>query len=113
EVASELFVLGIQPFEDIDAKIKPERASGRRKAAFDVGVSNKANAPVLVGLEGVEPENACDFRFTEPQREIEPGETRTPRMTVRPPKQIWIGRPLERRFDLKLLTGEAAEAMPE
>ena len=43
-------LLGIQPFEDHKTKVKPERASGRRKADFKVTVENKANAPVYVAL---------------------------------------------------------------
>ena len=42
-------------------------------------------------------------------RRSRPGRRSTARMRVRPPKQIWIGRPHERRFEVITLTGEEAE----
>ena len=48
--ATEPLLLGIQPFEQHETKVKPERASGRRKADFKVAVRNKANAPVYVAF---------------------------------------------------------------
>ena len=53
--ATEPVMLGIQPFEEHSTTLKPERASGRRKAEFDVGVKNTANAPVLLAFEGTRP----------------------------------------------------------
>ena len=43
--ASAPLILGIQPYEEFEPQLKPERASGRRKAGYDVTVRNKANAP--------------------------------------------------------------------
>jgi beta-lactam-binding protein with PASTA domain len=111
EAATAPFVLGIQPFEQFDTKVKPERASGRRKVRYQVSVENKANAPVRIGFEGVEPDNECKFSFAPGQVEISPGETTATTMTVRPPKQIWIGRPHERRLEVKTHTGENADLL--
>ena len=52
-------LLGIQPFEQHDTKVKPERASGRRKADFEVAVKNKANAPVYVAFAAKEADDDC------------------------------------------------------
>ena len=104
-------MLGIQPFEQHDTKVKPERASGRRKADFKVAVANKANAPVYVAFAAKEADDDLDFKFTPPGAEIAPGETIETRMRVRPPKQIWIGRPHERRIDVQTKTGEEAQAI--
>ena len=104
-------LLGIQPFEQHDTKVKPERASGRRKADFKVAVANKANAPVYVAFAAKEADDDLDFRFTPAGAEIAPGETIETRMRVRPPKQIWIGRPHERRIDVQTKTGEEAQAI--
>jgi beta-lactam-binding protein with PASTA domain len=111
EAATAPFVLGIQPFEQFDTKVKPERASGRRKVRYQVAVENKANAPVRIGFEGVEPDNECKFAFAPGQIEIAPGEATETTMTVRPPKQIWIGRPHERRLEVKTHTGENADLL--
>src|SRR5262245_50453712 len=109
--ASSSFVLGIQPFEQFETKVKPERVSGRRKGKYQVSVENKANAPVRIGFEGLEPDNECRFAFAPGQVEIKPGETTQTTMTVRPPKQIWIGRPHERRLEVKTHTGENADLL--
>ncbi|MET0768367.1 MAG: PASTA domain-containing protein, partial [Solirubrobacteraceae bacterium] len=101
-------LLGIQPFEEHKTKVKPERASGRRKADFQIAVENKANAPVYVAFDASEPDNECGFAFTPAGAEIAPGETATSRMRVRPPKQIWIGRPHERRLEVNVKSGEEA-----
>jgi beta-lactam-binding protein with PASTA domain len=103
-------LLGIQPFEEHDTKVKPERASGRRKAEFKVAVANKANAPVYVAFDASEADNDCGFAFTPPSAEIAPGETVQTRLRVRPPKQIWIGRPHERRLEVATRTGDEAHA---
>ena len=109
--AAEPMALGIQPFTEHDTKVKPERASGRRKANFDVRVKNKANAPVFVAFDASEADNDLTYRFDPPAAEIQPGETATTRMRVKPPKQIWIGRPHERRIDVATKTGEEAHAL--
>ncbi len=109
--ASAPLLLGIQPFEQHDTKVKPERASGRRKADFGVAVRNKANAPVYVAFAAKEADDACGFSFTPPAAEIAPGETVETRLRVRPPKQIWIGRPTERRLEVQTKTGEEAHAL--
>ena len=49
--------LGIQPFEELKTKLEPERASGRRKASYEVAVKNTANAPVTVALDHEDPDN--------------------------------------------------------
>src|SRR3954453_10932631 len=111
EAATAPFVLGIQPFEQFDTKVKPERASGRRKVRYQVAVENKANAPVRIGFEGTEPDSACKFAFAPGQVELAPGQTTQTTMIVRPPKQIWIGRPHERRLEVKTHTGENADLL--
>ena len=106
------FVLGIQPYEEFEPKLKPEKVSGRRSADFEVMVRNKANAPVGVALGISDAEDLLEADFDGPRRiEVPAGETTTSKMTVRPPKQIWIGRPVEHRFEVLTKTGEAADEL--
>ena len=102
--------LHIAPYIETTTTLRPQRKKGRRKADFDVTVSNKANAPVLVALDGEDPDGELQFGFNRPPQEIPPGAAVTSRMRVRPPKQIWIGRPQERRLEVKTVTGEEAAA---
>ena len=103
--------LGIQPFEEFKTKLSPERASGRKKAQFDVAVKNTANAPVTVALDAADADNELEYKFTPPTMEIPPGESISSKMLVKPPRQNWIGRPEEKRIQVFTKTGdEAAQA---
>jgi beta-lactam-binding protein with PASTA domain len=114
DAATAPFVLAIQAYTETTTKVRPERAKGRRKAEYDIAVENKANAPVLVALEGSDADGELVFGFNRPPQEVPPGATVQTGMQVRPPKQMWIGRPLERRFEVVTLTGdEAAERLAE
>ncbi len=100
--------LGIQPFEEFKTKLSPERASGRKKAQYDVAIKNNANAPVTVALDAADQDNELDYKFTPPTMEIPPGQSHTSKMLVKPPRQRWIGRPEEKRIQVFTKTGEEA-----
>jgi beta-lactam-binding protein with PASTA domain len=101
--------LVIEPYTETSTNLRPQRAKGRRKAHYDVAVENKANAPVLIALEGEDQDDELDFGFNRPPHEVPPGQTIQTGMQVRPPKQVWIGRASEHRFTVNTLTGEKAE----
>ncbi|HWK29965.1 MAG TPA: PASTA domain-containing protein, partial [Solirubrobacter sp.] len=110
--ASAPFALHIRPYVETATTLRPQRKKGRRKATFDVTVANRANAPVLVALDGEDPDGELRFGFNRPPQEIPPGAAVTSQMQVRPPKQIWIGRVVEHRLEVKTVTGdEAAERL--
>jgi beta-lactam-binding protein with PASTA domain len=114
DAASEPLALGVLPYTETATKVRPERAKGRRKADYTVDVENKANAPVVVALEGTDPDGELQFGFDRPPADVQPGQTVQTTMRVKPPKQLWIGRPVEKRFEVKTLTGdEAAERLAE
>jgi beta-lactam-binding protein with PASTA domain len=73
-------------------------------------VANKANAPVIVALDGEDPEGELRFGFNRPPQEIPPGGVITTQMQVRPPKPLWIGRSLDRQLSVATVTGEEAAA---
>jgi beta-lactam-binding protein with PASTA domain len=101
--------LGIQPFEEFKTKLAPERASGRKKAQFEVSVKNTANAPVTVALDAADPDNELDYNFSPPTMEIPPGQSISSKMLVKPPRQKWLGRPEEKRIQVFTKTGDEAE----
>jgi beta-lactam-binding protein with PASTA domain len=105
------FLLGMQPYVEHETKVQPERVSGRRRAAYQVTVRNRANDVMLVGLDASDQDSELHYDFDPPMIELEPGQAQTTRMVVRPPGQIWLGRPHERRFEVNTLANEAAEAM--
>jgi beta-lactam-binding protein with PASTA domain len=110
EAASAPLGLHILPYIEYATTLRPQRKKGRRKADFDVTVTNKANAPVLVALEGEDPDGELQFGFNRPPQEIPPGGAVKSSMRVRPPKQIWIGRAQDRRLEVKTITGDEAAA---
>ena len=73
EAASAPLALHIAPYIETTTTLRPQRKKGRRKADFDVTVTNKANAPVLVALEGEDPDGELQFGFNRPPQEIPPG----------------------------------------
>ncbi len=108
--ASAPLALHIEPYIETATTLRPQRKTGRRKATFDVTVANRANAPVLIALDGEDPDGELQFGFNRPPQEIPPGAAVTSQMQVKPPKQIWIGRPQERRLEVKTVSGEEAAA---
>jgi beta-lactam-binding protein with PASTA domain len=100
--------LGIQPFEEFKTKLSPERVSGRKKGQFNVAVKNTANAPVTVAMDAADQDNELDYKFTPATMEIPPGGSIDTKMLVKPPRQKWIGRPEEKRFQVFTKTGEEA-----
>ena len=78
----------------------PSASPGRRKADYHVTVANKANAPVLVAFDGDGPRRRVQFGFDARRSRDRAGRGGETTMRVRPPKQIWIGRPHERRLEV-------------
>src|SRR4051794_91053 len=108
--ASAPMALHIDPYIETATALRPQRRRGRRKATYDVTVTNRANSPVLVALDGEDPDGELLFGFNRPPQEIPPGGAVTTQMQVKPPKQIWMGRGRDRRLEVKTVTGEEAEA---
>ena len=91
----------------------PSAPPGRRKARYQVAVENKANAPVARRASTApSPTASARSRSSPPHVEIAPGETIETTMTVRPPKQIWIGRPHERRLEVRRTARRRARQRP-
>ncbi len=106
--ASAPLALHVAPYVETATTLRPQRKKGRRRADFDVRVVNRANAPVLVALEGEDADGELRFGFDAPPHEIAPGATVSTRMRVTPPRRIWIGRGIDRRFEARTLTGDEA-----
>ena len=100
EVASAAASVTIDPYMELGTELRPERASGRLKARYVLTVYNKANARTEVDLAAEDTDGECGFRFAEPRIALEPGNGIECPFTVFPPKQKWIGRPVDRQFQL-------------
>src|SRR5206468_2200972 len=103
----------IAPYQELETEVRPERAGGRRRGKFAVAARNRANAPVQVVFSAVDSENACKFDFAEPTVTAAPGRRAGTAFRARPTKQIWLGRPADRRFQvLATVPGSDAPQMP-
>ena len=111
EVAAAPMTLGILPYEDYAIRVRPERASGRWRARYDVAITNNANAVVLLALDAHDSDDECNFTFDRDIVELGGDETRTVPLRCRPPRQIWLGRPLDRRFEITCAGGEEGEKL--
>ena len=100
EVAAAAASVTIEPYSELGTELRPERASGRLKARYVLTVYNKANARTEVDLAAEDTDGECGFRFAEPRIALEPGNGMECPFTVFPPKQKWIGRAVDRQFQL-------------
>ena len=96
QVASAPATVKIEPYQDVAAKLAPDRASGRLKARFMLTLRNRANAPAEVVLSAEDTDGELEFRFAEPSVTVEAGRGVEAPFTVFPPKQIWLGKPKDR-----------------
>lgn len=111
EVAAQPVVLGILPYEDFHTTLSPERRAGRRKVKYEVSVRNRANAPADVAIGAQDVDGECRTKLIEPTLHLTPGETGTTTLEVRPPRQHWLGRGIERRIEVSTATGEDGERL--
>jgi beta-lactam-binding protein with PASTA domain len=106
--------LDITPYHELEAEMRPERASARKRAQFAIAVRNRANAPVDVQLAGVDPDNEMRFSFQKPRFTVAPGRRNGSAIMVIPPKPALIGRPVQRRFEItSTVIGSETGALPK
>jgi beta-lactam-binding protein with PASTA domain len=109
-VGSAQATLEIAPFQQLESELRPTTASGRRQARYALMVRNRANAPILADVSATDPDGTCSFAFDTQRLITEPGRPAGTHLTVRPGKQIWIGRTVNRRFEVvaRAVEGDAS-----
>jgi beta-lactam-binding protein with PASTA domain len=106
--------LDITPYHELEAEMRPERATGRKRAQYAIAVRNRANAPVDVQLAGVDPDNEMRFSFQKPRFTVAPGRRNGSAIMVVPPKPALVGRPVQRRFEItSTVIGSETGALPK
>jgi beta-lactam-binding protein with PASTA domain len=100
EAAAAPASVGVRPYVDVATELRPERRAGRLKARYVLTVRNRANARAEVAVGAEDADGECEFRFAQPSVAIEPGNAIECPFTCLPPRQIWLGRTLERRFQV-------------
>jgi hypothetical protein len=74
--------LTIEPFEQIDCRVRPQTIRDQRSGRLDVPVRNLGNAPVEVYFEGEDDEGALSFEFTPSVLMLDPGSEGHAQVTV-------------------------------
>ncbi len=92
--------LTVQSYQDLETELRPERATGRRRGKFAFAVRNLANAPIELEFAATDPEAKCKFAIKQRRGIAQPGKRTGTELIVKAPKQIWVGRPLDRPFDI-------------
>jgi beta-lactam-binding protein with PASTA domain len=100
QAGSAVITATITPFHELETEIRPQRARGRRRGNFAIAVRNRANAPAEVAFAGVDSENASRLDFANPTVTAPPGRRAGTTFRVVPNKPIWIGKAVDRRFDV-------------
>jgi beta-lactam-binding protein with PASTA domain len=92
--------LTVQPYQNVETDLRPERATGRRKGKFAFAVRNLANAPIELEFAATDPEDKCKFAIKTRRGIARPGHRTGTELMVKAPKHIWVGRPLDHPFTI-------------
>ncbi len=98
--ASASATLIVTPYVDISSEVRPERVTGRWRASYTLTVRNTSNAAADVGFAARTPTAAAGSVSRRSRSGVQPGETGGMPFKVRPPRQIWVGQPVERQLSV-------------
>jgi hypothetical protein len=90
----------VTPYSDISTEVKPDRVTGRWRARYSLTAANGGNAATDVAVRGEDTDGRCRFRFPQRVLTVPAGQQAAMRFSVRPPRQIWVGRPVERQLSI-------------
>ncbi|WP_086668309.1 hypothetical protein [Lentzea kentuckyensis] len=96
-------VVVVGAFTDVAAELVPAKAEGARKAKYEVAVDNVGNAPALLRLRAVDPEDDLDLRLDRTEISLPPGTTAFVGLQARPRKTFWRGEPQRRPFQVEVM----------
>jgi len=71
--------LTVQPYQNVETDLRPERATGRRRGKFAFAVRNLANAPIELEFSATDPEEKCKFAIKTRRGIAQPGRRTAPR----------------------------------
>ncbi|MFD5825203.1 hypothetical protein [Lentzea sp. NPDC060358] len=103
-------VVVVGAFTDVAAELVPPKAEGSRRAKFEVAVDNVGNAPALLRLRAVDPEDELDFRLDRTEVALPPGTTTFVRLQARPRRTYLRGEPKRLPFRVEI-TPEHGDAL--
>ncbi len=99
----------VQAFTEHRLELKPRRATGWRKASYNLTLTNAGNVPSRYTLSGEDDEQVLDFGLGPEVMPLDPGVAVKRRLTVRGPIR-WFGTPQPRSFSIHARTEKRSEA---
>lgn len=96
-------VVVVGAFTDVAVELVPAKVEGARKAKYEVAVDNVGNAPVLLRLRAVDPEDDLEFRLDRTEISLPPGTTAFVGLQARPRKTFWRGESQRRPFQVEVV----------
>ena len=112
DVAAAPATISIAPYLQLTSELRPTTSSGRRKASFALMVTNQANAAIDVVVSATDAEGTCRFDFANERFRADPGRRAGTSFTVRSLSRNWVGRPVDRRFELTASSATGESAVP-
>ncbi|HEX8870827.1 MAG TPA: hypothetical protein VF821_34500 [Lentzea sp.] len=103
-------VVVVGAFTDVAAELVPAKAEGSRRAKYEVAVDNVGNAPAMLRLRAVDPEDELDFRLDRTEIALPPGTTAFVRLQAKPRKTFLRGEPKRHPFQVEI-TPEQGEPL--
>ncbi|HET6547065.1 MAG TPA: PASTA domain-containing protein [Solirubrobacter sp.] len=99
--------LEILPYHELALDVRPQHRSTRRRARFAVTLTATGNAPVEAEPTARDRADELIPAFAPPTVHLEPTQPVVARLTAKPRRQHWIGRPREHQLSLTAQAGNA------
>ncbi|PWK86063.1 hypothetical protein C8D88_105103 [Lentzea atacamensis] len=96
-------VVVVGAFTDIAAELVPAKAEGARRAKYEVAVDNVGNAPAVLRLRPIDPEDELEFRLDRSEIALPPGTTAFVRLRAKPRKTFLRGEPQRHPFQVEVV----------
>jgi hypothetical protein len=98
----------VGPSTATTAELVPQTSRGSRSARHELSVANRGNVPVEVSVQPSDPDRLVNFDVRPPVLELEPCESGSARIRVRPNETILFGAPQSHPFVVTVVSSGQA-----
>jgi hypothetical protein len=95
-------VVGVLPFTETTAEIRPRTSAARRSARHLVAVDNRGNVALQVAITGTDPDDAVRVTARPATLPVGPGQAAFAKVRVKHRRRLWRGQPVTRPFQVHL-----------
>jgi beta-lactam-binding protein with PASTA domain len=98
ELARTPATVTIDRFDDVTARLTPQRRRGRRRAHYRVSIHNGGNAAAGISVAALDDAERCRLALTDDRVTLERGAGHETALRARPRRPLLIGTPVEHRI---------------